>query len=146
MCRDPTRFRDNEHRSRRRFTASRSSPGNGGVANNGFDASDDADSGGFRVNKTVVAAPRELKRTAFGCDGREREIRIRGDRGVENCAADFDAVVGAHEPGDDIARQRLAEVIAAKSGFHVVADQRPDIDDLAAFGGLRHVDARDSHG
>ena len=41
---------------------------------------------------------------------------------------------------DDVARDQLAELRAAKASLHRVAGERPDLDDFAALGLGRHVD------
>ena len=64
---------------------------------------------------------------------------IRGDRRMEVGAEDLHAVVGAHEAGDDVARDRFAQLRAAKARLHRVLDQCPDLEDLAALDGLRNV-------
>ena len=70
----------------------------------------------------------------------ERDERIGGDGLVERGLENFLAVVGADKRGDDVARDRLADVVVTEAGFHDVRDQRLDLNDLAALGLLRNVD------
>src|SRR5688572_25424377 len=55
-------------------------------------------------------------------------------------AIDLDAVIAAHEEGDDVSRDQLAALGAAKAGLHGVAGERFDLDDLAAPGLRGHCD------
>src|SRR5262249_15246852 len=77
--------------------------------------------------------------------GVERDEGIGGGRRVECGAEDLLPVVGAHEQADDVARDRLAQVVVAEAGFHLVRDQRLDRDDLALLGRLRDIDERARH-
>src|SRR5580658_3702072 len=95
--------------------------------------------------EAVVAGPLERDCAAFGRDGRESDERVGGDRRIEIGAEDLLAVVRAGELGDDVARDRLADVVAPESGFHEVRDQRLDLDHLAALGLRRHVDEGARH-
>src|SRR5258708_26924243 len=52
---------------------------------------------------------------------------------MEIDAIDLDAVVGAGEPPDDVARDQLAQLRAAETGLHCVRGERLDLDDLAAL-------------
>src|SRR5262249_33533191 len=59
---------------------------------------------------------------------------------------DFSAVIGAHEQPDDVARNPRAELRTAIPGFHLVRDQRLDLDDLATPRAVGRVDERVGHG
>src|SRR6185436_19999014 len=88
----------------------------------------------------VVAAPAEFQRAALGGGGGDEEKRIRRHRRVQLGAEHFDAVVAAHQAADDVARDQLAELRAAKTRFHWVAGEGADLDHLALLRLCRHVD------
>src|SRR5687767_16026987 len=60
-------------------------------------------------------------------------------------AEDLDAVVGADEGADDVARNELAELRAAKAGFHRVAGEGADLDHFALLRFGRNVDHHARH-
>src|SRR5262249_10113813 len=105
----------------------------------------DRDGGLLGGGESVVAGPFELERAARGCHRAECDERIGRDRRMELGADDLLPVVGAHEQADDVARDRLAHVVVAEAGFHLVRDQRLDRDDLALLGRLRHINERARH-
>src|SRR5687768_7263562 len=70
----------------------------------------------------------------------EGDERIRRDRGVQIGAQDLDAVVGADERADDVARNELAELRAAKAGLHRVPGEGADLDHFAFLCFGRNVD------
>src|SRR5262245_27267622 len=90
--------------------------------------------------EAVVARPGELELAALGRHREERQERVRGDRREQVGAEDLLAVIGADELADDVARNRLAHVVVAIAGLHLVLDQRLDDDDLAFLGLRRNVD------
>src|SRR5262249_40072823 len=75
----------------------------------------------------------------------EAHERIGGDRREEIGAEDLLAVVAGDEARDDVAWDRLADVVVTEAGLHDVRDQRLDLDHLAAFCLLRHVDEGAGH-
>src|SRR5262245_4558541 len=105
----------------------------------------DGDVGSLGLRETVVAGPLELDRAARGRDCEERDERIGGDRREQIGAEYFQSVIGAHELGDDVARDRLADIVVPVAGLHLVRDQRLDRDDLALLGLGRNVDEGASH-
>src|SRR5690348_7030894 len=100
---------------------------------------------GLALLETAVAGPLEHDGSALLRDREEGDERIRGNRRGEGRAEDLGAVIGAEQFGDDVARDHLALIGAAEARLHDVRDQRLDLDDLAAFGGLRYVDQRAGH-
>src|SRR5262249_40593270 len=70
---------------------------------------------------------------------------IGGHRRVQLGAEHFDAVVGADELRDDVARDQLPRLRAPEPGFHDVAGERADLDHLAALCALRRVDDHAGH-
>src|SRR6266567_7756565 len=90
--------------------------------------------------EAIVADPAERERAAVGGDRIENHERVRGDRRKELRLEDRLAVVRALERRDDVARDRPAVGAGAKAGLHHVRDQRLDLDHVAAFGLLRHID------
>src|SRR5262249_47399516 len=81
----------------------------------------------------------------LGRDREERDERISGDRGRELQVEDLDAVVGAGEALDDVARDHLAVGAGAEAGLHLVRDQGLDLEHLAPLDGLGHVDEGVAH-
>src|SRR5438445_1057916 len=79
---------------------------------------------GHRV--AVVADPLERERACLGRGGGKSDQGIRGHRGMQIDAIDFDAVVGAGEPPDDVARDQLAQLRAAETGLHCVRGERSE--------------------
>src|SRR5262249_35226027 len=59
---------------------------------------------------------------------------------------DFLSVILAGEVGDDVARHRLARIVGAKTGLHIVRDQRFYLDDFAAVGLCPRIDEGTPHG
>src|SRR4030095_15451685 len=82
--------------------------------------SNDRDRRRLRRFVSVVAGPLELERAALGGDGGEGEQRIGRHRRVQLGAEHFDAVIGADEPSDDVARDELARLRAPEAGLHDV--------------------------
>src|SRR5882672_5007337 len=93
----------------------------------------DADRSDLGHGVAVVADPLERERACLGRRGGKSDQGIRGHRGMEIDAIDLDAVVGAGEPPDDIARNHLAQLRAAETGLHCVRGECLDLDDLAAL-------------
>src|SRR5207244_13262147 len=89
--------------------------------------------------------PLELERAARSRDCLERDERVGGDRWIKVGAEHFQPVIDAYELGDDVARDRLADVVVPIAGFHLVRDQRLDRDDLALLGLGRNVDEGAGH-
>src|SRR5215813_13231569 len=100
---------------------------------------------GAGLVEAVVACPLEVDRAALGRRREEADERIRGDCRMEVGAEDLLAVIGAPEGRDDVARDRLADIVMPEAGFHDVRDQRLDLDGLAAGGFGRHVDQGAGH-
>src|SRR5207244_8441251 len=71
--------------------------------------------------------------------------RIGGNIREHHGADDFLSVTYADEFGDDVAVHRLARIVGAKTGLHIVRDQRLDLDDVAAFGLRRRIDEGTRH-
>src|SRR5262249_18059247 len=109
-------------------------------------ASFDGDVNGLGRGEAVVAGPFEAQRAAFGGNGGKGQERIGGNRREQLGAEDFLSVIFADEVGDDVAWHRLACIVGAKAGLHVVRDQRFDLDDFAAFGLRRRIDEGTRHG
>src|SRR5262249_14776323 len=101
---------------------------------------------GLGRGEAVVAGPFEAQRAAFGGNGGKGQERIGGNRREQLGAEDFLSVIFADEVGDDVAWHRLACIVGAKAGLHVVRDQRFDLDDFAAFGLRRRIDEGTRHG
>ena len=105
----------------------------------------DRDRGRSGLMEPVVAVPFEGNRTALG------RYRIEGDEwigcnsGEEVGAKNLLAIIGAYESGNDITRVSLAGTVATKARFHDMRYQGLDLDNIAAFGGLRNVDQRTRH-
>src|SRR5205823_8372191 len=103
-------------------------------------ASFDRDVPGLSREKSVVAAPFEADGPAL-VRGREKsEKRVGRNRGMKLGAEDLLSVILADEIGDDVARENFAHVVDAKTRFHLVLDERLNLDDLPAFGLGRDVD------
>src|SRR5882724_5174317 len=105
----------------------------------------DSDVRSLGLREAVVAGPLELDRAARSRDREERDEGIGRDRREEVCAEYFQPVIGAHELGDDVARDRLAHIVVPIAGLHLVRDQRLDRDDVALLGLGRDVDEGAGH-
>src|SRR5260221_4224385 len=88
----------------------------------------------------VVAGPLELERAALGGHGGESDERVGCHGRVQLRAEDFDAVVGADEARDDVARDQHAALGAAEAVLHHMTGERADLDHLAALRRVRDVD------
>jgi hypothetical protein len=88
----------------------------------------------------VIRGPIEGDHPALRREREEGDERVRGNRREQIRAEHLHAVIRAGEPVDDIARNRVAYLVATVARLHRMRHQGLDLDDLTALGLGRHVE------
>src|ERR1700730_14312935 len=84
-----------------------------------------------RVSAAAVLLPDELEPAALGGAQVELEIGIGRDGLVQIGDEHVGSVITADKFVDDLARDDIAFVVVAQTGFHLMADQGFDLKDFA---------------